>query len=195
MKKELLLYAFMLISPFVLSAQDWLDVTNIYVENPHFDNGSTTGWQWNSNAGSQKTGHGGMEFWNGWFDFNQTLQVPNGKYAMANYLSSVWVNGSEPDELYFFFDSIRNVISDLRNKAAHGEQTDAKDAFGCLKLILGQNYYILQSGSGEADTTIEGYGLLYKLLCWTNPTKEYAQSQKSSSENQKKGKGKKSFEI
>ena len=54
MKKELFLYAFMLISPFVLSAQDWLDVTNIYVENPHFDNGSTTGWQWNSNAGSQR---------------------------------------------------------------------------------------------------------------------------------------------
>ena len=123
MKKKLLLYAFMIISPFALSAQDWLDVTDIYVENPHFDNGSTTGWQWNSNAGSQKTGHGGMEFWYGWFDFNQTLQVPNGKYRLSmqgfyrmqdhNQAYSNYRNGEEVIDAYLYANSQRTPISSI----------------------------------------------------------------------------------
>ena len=73
-------------TPKALSAVDvykWLDVTDYYIANPRFDNGSKLGWNIDSNAGSQNTGAGGMEFWNGRFDLNQSVTVPNGKYRLS----------------------------------------------------------------------------------------------------------------
>ena len=51
-----------------LSAQEWIDMTDSYVVNPRFDGNQTTGWTWNSNAGSQTANYEGFEFWNGDFD-------------------------------------------------------------------------------------------------------------------------------
>ena len=63
--------------------QEWIDVTGVLVTNPHFDGNSTTGWQWESNAGSQTARAGCMEFWQGTFDFWQTVtNAPEGRYRL-----------------------------------------------------------------------------------------------------------------
>ena len=61
----------------------WVDVTNAYIVNPGFDGNSKEGWKINSNAHSQTAGNDAMEFWNGRFDINQTVYVPNGKYRLS----------------------------------------------------------------------------------------------------------------
>ncbi len=60
----------------------WLDVTEAYITNPDFSNG-TTGWEITNGAQNAQTGYGGMEFWNGWFNICQRLNVPNGKYRVS----------------------------------------------------------------------------------------------------------------
>ncbi|MBQ8361734.1 MAG: CotH kinase family protein [Bacteroidaceae bacterium] len=70
--------------PMLYAAKSWIDVTETYLVNPGFDNDLTTGWKWTSDAGSQKTGYGCMEFWNGTFDFYQTISgLPDGKYRLS----------------------------------------------------------------------------------------------------------------
>ncbi len=67
-----------------VNAAKWMDVTDYYIANPRFDNGSKQGWSINSNAGSQNTGAGAMEFWNGHFNLSQTIAaMPNGKYRLS----------------------------------------------------------------------------------------------------------------
>lgn len=70
----------------VKSADDlkWVDVTDLYVQNPRFDNNVTDGWQWWSNAGSQTANFGCFEFWNGSFSFYQPLQdLKPGYYRLS----------------------------------------------------------------------------------------------------------------
>lgn len=64
---------------------EWVDVTSYYLSNPSFDNNSTMGWVWSSNASSQKADYGCMEFWNGQFDFlaQNTLTLPKGRYRFS----------------------------------------------------------------------------------------------------------------
>lgn len=83
MKRKALLWILATFLPAVSYAQTWIDLTEQYVVNPGFDDGMTTGWTWSSNAGSQKTGNGGMEFWYGNYDFYQTVSVPNGRYRLS----------------------------------------------------------------------------------------------------------------
>lgn len=62
----------------------WVDVTDRYLKNTGFDGGSTDGWTWDSNASSQKTDYGCMEFWNGTFDIWQTVKnAPAGQYRLS----------------------------------------------------------------------------------------------------------------
>ena len=66
-----------------LSLNSWIDITDTYIKNPRFDNNSSQGWEYTSDASSQQTGYEGMEFWNGTFDIHQTIEVPNGKYRLS----------------------------------------------------------------------------------------------------------------
>ena len=62
----------------------WVDVTDRFLRNTGFDNGSTDNWMWESNAESQKTGYECMEFWNGTFDIWQTVKnAPAGQYRLS----------------------------------------------------------------------------------------------------------------
>ena len=61
----------------------WFDVTDGYIVNPYFDNGSTNGWTISKRAENSQTGYGGMEFWNGEFEIYQSLNAPNGKYRIS----------------------------------------------------------------------------------------------------------------
>lgn len=60
----------------------WLDVTESYIVNPGFEK-STDGWLIDSEVSNARAEYGGMEFWNGWFDICQTIEVPNGKYRLS----------------------------------------------------------------------------------------------------------------
>ena len=65
-------------------AEDWIDVTSIFVTNPGFNENSTDGWTWWSNATSQTCRAGAMEFWNGTFDIWQDIsEAPTGRYRLS----------------------------------------------------------------------------------------------------------------
>ncbi|MBQ2951156.1 MAG: CotH kinase family protein [Prevotella sp.] len=82
MRLRTLLTAFLIITCKAVSAQQWIDITDIYLTNPSFNGNSTTGWTWQSNAGSQTANYETFEFWNGTFDIWQIIQVPAGKYRL-----------------------------------------------------------------------------------------------------------------
>ena len=68
----------------VRAASEWLDMTSKYVQNPKFDNNSSTGWTYTSNAHSQTLRVGCMEFWNGTFNIHQELKdLAKGKYRLS----------------------------------------------------------------------------------------------------------------
>lgn len=71
-------------SPIGPDGKSWVDLTDRLLTNPGFTNNETTGWQWNSNAGSQKSDWDCMEFWNGAFNIWQELKnAPKGKYRLS----------------------------------------------------------------------------------------------------------------
>lgn len=67
-----------------IAKADWVDVTNIFIENPRFDNNSDYGWSKTSDAWSQTLRCETMEFWNGTFNLWQDLKnLPKGKYRLS----------------------------------------------------------------------------------------------------------------
>ncbi len=89
----------------VLSADDlqWIDVTDIYLTNPRFDDNRTEGWEWYSDASSQTCNYGCMEFWNGYFSFYQEIpDLPEGIYRLS--AQGFYRTG---DNGYAYFDYIR----------------------------------------------------------------------------------------
>lgn len=83
MIRKIFFTGIMLFCSMALSAQDWIDVTDSYVVNPRFDGNQKTGWEWDSNAGSQMANYEAFEFWYGYFDIKQVVQVPAGKYRVS----------------------------------------------------------------------------------------------------------------
>ena len=106
------LLCIILVSPFALHAQQWIDVTEAYVTNPNFDGNSAAGWTYVSNASSQRGEYDGWEFWNGTFDIHQTVIVPNGKYRLSvqsyyrtadnDWAYSNYANGAEELTAYLY---------------------------------------------------------------------------------------------
>ena len=66
------------------SAQEWIDLTDAYVENPRFDNNAVNGWTLQGSAPTKTTGYEGFEFWGGTFGIQQTVQLPMaGKFRIS----------------------------------------------------------------------------------------------------------------
>lgn len=102
----------------VSDTYNWVDITDVFVENPRFDNNQTTGWNIGSNASSQTANFECFEFWNGWFFVKQELEnMPSGKYKLSvqafyrtgdnNVAYDAYQNGREviPAELFALIDS------------------------------------------------------------------------------------------
>ena len=65
-------------------ADDWKDVTSVFIQNPGFEGNSTKGWTWASNAASQTVRAECMEFWQGSFNIWQELTgLPEGRYRLS----------------------------------------------------------------------------------------------------------------
>ena len=128
MKHQLiLLMAFLCIS-LHLNAQSWIDVTDQYVNNPRFDNNSTAGWEWESNAGSQTANYEGMEFWNGTYNFHQTITgLTNGKYRISvqgyhrvrdhQYAYDLYLNGTEEINAIFYANEKQQPIVSIYSES------------------------------------------------------------------------------
>ncbi len=80
--KSFSILALVLVSSFT-KAQTWIDITDEYITNPNFDNNSSAGWTYTSNAGVTRVLYNAMEFWQGTFNIYQTVNVPNGKYRIS----------------------------------------------------------------------------------------------------------------
>ena len=64
--------------------KQWIDVTDQYVTNPGFDGNTLGGWTYQASAGGRGVACEAMEFWNGTFDFHQTVSgLPQGHYRMS----------------------------------------------------------------------------------------------------------------
>lgn len=105
-----------------LSAQDWIDVTDVYMVNPRFDGNSMSGWSLQGDAPTKTTGYEGFEFWGGTFNIQQTVQVPAGKYRVSvqaffrytdhNSALAAYRQGTDPKTaLIYANDVTRPVVS------------------------------------------------------------------------------------
>lgn len=120
--RHLLALTFLSIASTVTS-QQWTDITEHYIKNPSFDNNSTKGWSWSSNAGSQAANFESFEFWNGTFDIWQTATLPAGKYrlsAQAFYRTSdhgnayrAYTNGYENITAMLYADSYTQPVASI----------------------------------------------------------------------------------
>ncbi|MBP5387027.1 MAG: CotH kinase family protein [Prevotella sp.] len=87
---------------------NWVDVTSLFVTNPNFDDDSTEGWTWNSNASSQKAEFGCFEFWNGNFQMEQELKgLPPGPYRVS--VQGYYRTGDNNDAYNAYLDG-RDVV-------------------------------------------------------------------------------------
>ncbi|MBQ7494219.1 MAG: lamin tail domain-containing protein [Bacteroidaceae bacterium] len=58
------------------SAQEWIDITSQYIEDPAYSRGNYDEWDYWGWASSTATRAGTQEFWNGTWDFSKTVEVP-----------------------------------------------------------------------------------------------------------------------
>ena len=102
-------------------AADWIDVTNVFIQNPRFDNNSNEGWIWQSDAWSQTVRVECMEFWNGTFNIWQDLSgLPQGKYRLSvqafyrtgdnNQGYEAYTNGSENIPAYLYASDTKQKL-------------------------------------------------------------------------------------
>lgn len=116
--------------------ENWIDITEDYIQNPRFDGNSNTGWTYTSDASSQQLTYEAMEFWNGTFDIHQTITVPNGKYLISvqAYFRNKdndtgykeYSNGTENITGYLYANNDRIQIASI-----YSESLDNNYANGC----------------------------------------------------------------
>ena len=108
---------------------NWIDVTDVYLTNPRFDNNQTTGWEWDSGASSQTSDYGCMEFWNGYFYFHQYIEdLPPGRYRLSvqafyrttdnNYAYYDYLTGEEYIDAELFADSQRKTLPSIYSSSS-----------------------------------------------------------------------------
>lgn len=83
MKKIIALLAFFASCSAMAQTSSWIDLTDSFLKNPRFDGNSNGEWTMEAWAGSTKCDYGAQEFWNGVWDFHQTVTLPNGRYRIS----------------------------------------------------------------------------------------------------------------
>ena len=132
-------------------AQNWIDVTDTYITNPSFEENTTEGWTYTSNASSQAVGYGSMEFWNGTFNIYQTITVPNGKYRLsvqAYYRHTDngeayynFINGTEELTTILYTNDIQTPIVSI-----YSEHLTENIYENCWSTRSGRNIYYYPNG-------------------------------------------------
>lgn len=138
MKRLASLLSIFCLCSLLLHSQSWIDLTEAYITNPHFDTNSTQGWIYTSDASNQAGGYGGWEFWNGSFNIYKTITVPNGKYrisAQAYYRTTDnkeayenYCNGTEDITAFLYANDSRCPVASI-----YSEHLDEDYAQNCWK--------------------------------------------------------------
>jgi len=83
-KRILCVAAWLMATSVMVSAQTWSDVTNRFITNPAFDDNTSDGWTWESNASTQEVRVNCISFYSGQFDLHQQLTgLPKGTYRLS----------------------------------------------------------------------------------------------------------------
>ena len=149
-KTHLLTFVYCLLT-LCAHAQNWIDVTDTYITNPSFEENTTEGWTYTSNASSQAVGYGSMEFWNGTFNIYQTITVPNGKYRLsvqAYYRHTDngeayynFINGTEELTTFLYTNDIQTPIVSI-----YSEHLTENIYENCWSTRSGRNIYYYPNG-------------------------------------------------
>ena len=83
MKRYFVLIAMWLGLTASTKAADWIDITGQYITNPNFQGNSNQGWTMEAYAGSTTCNYACQEFWQGVWNFYQTVEIPNGHYRIS----------------------------------------------------------------------------------------------------------------
>ena len=84
LRKMACLAGFLFLAVSASAVDKWIDVTNQYLTNPNFDDDSSEGWVWDSNASTQAVRVECISFYNGYFNLSQTLRrLPKGHYRLS----------------------------------------------------------------------------------------------------------------
>lgn len=134
----------------VAANAQWVDITTVFLQNVGFENNSTKGWTWTSDASSQTADYSCMEFWNGTFDFWQQIDVlPAGKYRLS--VQAFYRTGSREQA---YSDYISNTSEVTAVLYAGNKETTIANVFsydfgeqvsGCWNYspngLFGEHYY------------------------------------------------------
>lgn len=104
-----------------VSAQEWIDLTDVYLVNPRFDGNAMDGWILEGSAPTKTTGYEGFEFWGGTFDIRQTVQLPlAGKYRVSvqsyfrytnhNDAWAAYQQGTDPKTALLFANDVTQPV-------------------------------------------------------------------------------------
>ena len=113
MKQTRIAVLWMLLAVANVVKADWVDVTNIFIQNPSFDNNSDKGWSNTNDAWGVNIRCESMEFWSGTFNLWQDLEdLPKGKYRLSvqsyyrtcdnNEAYAAYRNGTEKITAYLY---------------------------------------------------------------------------------------------
>ena len=85
LKKSFLLMTFLVLAPLGVSAdKGWIDLTEQYIVNYHFDGNNNNGWEYSWQHGNCNNRVDAMEFWNATFDLHQNLMnLSAGHYRLS----------------------------------------------------------------------------------------------------------------
>ncbi len=78
-----LILAFLLAAANNIMAASWVDVTELYLQNPNYDNNSRAGWTLDAQASGTSCDYGCQEVWNGTFRISQLVSLPKGQYRLS----------------------------------------------------------------------------------------------------------------
>ena len=98
--------------------QTWIDVTDLYLQSPRFDNNVNKGWETSGWYSGRGTAVEMQEFFSGFFDFYQYISLPAGKYRLSvqgyfrqgdnNQTYNAHTNGSEDLSAFLYADDDEN---------------------------------------------------------------------------------------
>ncbi len=153
----------LILMPSLTKAQDWINVTNEYVTNPNFDNGSSQGWTYTSDANNIRVNYDAMEFWQGTFNIYQTVNVPNGKYRLSaqayfratNNNDGYWAYSNGTEEITGFLYANNSQVP---LKSIYSETSTYNINYDCWETTdsHGKYIYITNGMSASAQLFAEG---------------------------------------
>lgn len=176
--KNLILSVALVLIPALAGAQSWIDITDDYVKNPHFDNNTVSGWTCNY-TGNFNLGYEAAEVWNGTFNVSQTLNVPNGKYRISvqafyreggNDTSySNFENGTDNVTGFLFANNdkqaLANIYTEWSSTSISGTWTPGASKYFPDNMYSASQFFSAGRYWNSIETEVKDNTLKFGLIC------------------------------